>query len=271
MLAQRLGTASAVCPRHSRWRSRRFTRSPGCWRATHHDHPAAVRRAHHTSECRGPGQRWQRIRAARRGQYAHRGVFLDEFAGNGHQRPGGTPNTVGDGGSSWHAETASRATRPGSSWCWPPTPAVRHGRSTASTRWKLSYDTRAVLRDRWWTCGSTCPIASHRGGVRTGGGGVSATVRERGWRLALASEEPMATCGIRTSNGWADPCCGAGFGLPRATMQPLSTALDRGAISMRSADRCLRIAWTLRPGGPDFAVGRRRGCRVEFPAGRGVS
>ncbi len=73
----------------------------------------------------------------------------------------------------------------------------------------------------------------------------SAAVRQRVATARHAAEERWRPHGIRTNNEVGGSLLRRKFRLPRATMQPLSTAMERGAISMRGSDRCLRVAWTL--------------------------
>lgn len=77
-------------------------------------------------------------------------------------------------------------------------------------------------------------------------GESSVTVRERVAVARLAAEERWRPYGIRTNAEVSGPLLRRKFRLPKATMEPLSTALDRGVISIRGADRCLRVAWTSR-------------------------
>lgn len=76
-------------------------------------------------------------------------------------------------------------------------------------------------------------------------GESSATVRERVAFARLAAEERWRPYGIRTNAEVSGPLLRRKFRLPKATMEPLRTALERGVISIRGADRCLRVSWTL--------------------------
>jgi magnesium chelatase family protein len=76
-------------------------------------------------------------------------------------------------------------------------------------------------------------------------GESSATVRQRVAAARLAAEERWRPHGIRTNAEVSGPLLRRKFRLSRATMAPLQDAMDRGLISMRGADRCLRVAWTL--------------------------
>ena len=73
----------------------------------------------------------------------------------------------------------------------------------------------------------------------------SAAVRQRVTAARLAAQDRWRPHGIRTNAEVDGPLLRRNFRLPKATMEPLRTALERGVITMRGADRCLRVAWTL--------------------------
>lgn len=76
-------------------------------------------------------------------------------------------------------------------------------------------------------------------------GESSAVVRERVAAARVAAQERWKPYGIGTNAEVSGSLLRRKFRLPRSVMEPLRTALDRGTISMRGADRCLRVAWTL--------------------------
>ncbi|WP_166904148.1 YifB family Mg chelatase-like AAA ATPase [Mycobacterium sp. DL440] len=76
-------------------------------------------------------------------------------------------------------------------------------------------------------------------------GESSAVVRERVAAARLAAQERWKPYGIGTNAEVGGPLLRREFRLPKAAMEPLRSALDRGVISMRGADRSLRVAWTL--------------------------
>ena len=62
------------------------------------------------------------------------------------------------------------------------------------------------------------------------------------------------------------------FRLPKAAMEPLRSVLDRGVISMRGADRCLRVAWTLADlGGRTIPAHEDVAAALSFRQAGGVS
>lgn len=76
-------------------------------------------------------------------------------------------------------------------------------------------------------------------------GESSAVVRERVAAARLAAQERWRPYGIGTNAEVSGSLLRREFRLPKAAMEPLRSALDRGVISMRGADRCMRVAWTL--------------------------
>lgn len=76
-------------------------------------------------------------------------------------------------------------------------------------------------------------------------GESTAVVCARVAEARAAAAERWRPYGIRTNAEVRGPLLRKEFRLPAKVMQPLSSALDRRQISMRGADRCLRVAWTL--------------------------
>ena len=77
------------------------------------------------------------------------------------------------------------------------------------------------------------------------GGESTAVVRARVAAARAAAAERWRPVGVRTNAEVPGPVLRRGFRLPRAAMAPLRTALDRGQLSIRGVDRCLRVAWSL--------------------------
>ncbi|OMC03862.1 hypothetical protein A5733_22485 [Mycobacterium sp. NS-7484] len=73
----------------------------------------------------------------------------------------------------------------------------------------------------------------------------SAEVRERVAAARLAAQDRWKTYGFSTNAEVSGPLLRRKFRLPKAVMAPLRSAVERGVISIRGADRCLRVAWTL--------------------------
>jgi magnesium chelatase family protein len=73
----------------------------------------------------------------------------------------------------------------------------------------------------------------------------TAVVRERVARARAAAGERWAGHGWRTNAEVPGPQLRERFRLPRAAVAPLESALRRGELSARGADRALRTAWTL--------------------------
>lgn len=76
-------------------------------------------------------------------------------------------------------------------------------------------------------------------------GESTAVVCARVAAARAAAAERWRPYGIRTNAEVRGPLLRKKFRLPAKVMQPLSSALDGRQISMRGADRCLRVAWTL--------------------------
>ncbi|MGZ5393625.1 MAG: YifB family Mg chelatase-like AAA ATPase [Mycobacterium sp.] len=76
-------------------------------------------------------------------------------------------------------------------------------------------------------------------------GESTAAVCERVATAREAAAERWRPHGIRTNAEVSGSLLRKEFRLPATVMKPLSNALDRKQISMRGADRSLRVAWTL--------------------------
>ncbi|GAB5895145.1 YifB family Mg chelatase-like AAA ATPase [Mycolicibacterium mageritense] len=205
---------------------------------------------HHTSSVAalvGGGSGLARPGAVSR---AHRGVlFLDEFAEVGTSALEALRTPLEDGeirlarrdGVACYPARFQLVLAANPCPCAPPNPVdcVCSAQARLRYRGKLS----GPLVDRVDLRVQLHPVIA--GAFAPEAGESSATVRERVATARLAAEERWRPHGIRTNNEVGGSLLRRKFRLPRATMQPLSTALDRGAISMRGADRCLRVAWTL--------------------------
>jgi magnesium chelatase family protein len=73
----------------------------------------------------------------------------------------------------------------------------------------------------------------------------TATVRERVLRARAAARARWAGTGWSTNAEVPSPVLRRRFRLPRAVTAPIETALHRGMVSARGADRALRLAWTV--------------------------
>ncbi|HEY3895661.1 MAG TPA: YifB family Mg chelatase-like AAA ATPase [Pseudonocardiaceae bacterium] len=73
----------------------------------------------------------------------------------------------------------------------------------------------------------------------------TATVRERVLRARAAARARWAGTGWGTNAEVPGPVLRRRFRLPRAVTMPIETALHRGRVTARGADRTLRLAWTL--------------------------
>ncbi|MGV0834864.1 YifB family Mg chelatase-like AAA ATPase [Mycolicibacterium thermoresistibile] len=83
-------------------------------------------------------------------------------------------------------------------------------------------------------------------GVFTGEDGENtAGVRDRVAAARQAAEQRWRPYGIRTNAEVSGALLRRRFRLPKSVMEPLTWALDRGVLSIRGFDRCLRVAWTL--------------------------
>jgi len=76
-------------------------------------------------------------------------------------------------------------------------------------------------------------------------GESTAVVRSRVAAARAAAAERWRPYGIRTNAEVSGPLLRRRFRLSDAAMKPLTTALDRGLVSIRGVDRSLRVAWTL--------------------------
>jgi magnesium chelatase family protein len=73
----------------------------------------------------------------------------------------------------------------------------------------------------------------------------TAEVRARVAAARAAAAERWRAYGIRTNAEVGGPLLRRRFRLAKKAMEPLTTALDRGVVSIRGVDRSLRVAWTL--------------------------
>ncbi len=71
------------------------------------------------------------------------------------------------------------------------------------------------------------------------------TVRGRVHRARERAARRWAGHGWRTNSEVPGPALRRDFALPGTVTALLDRSLDRGAVTARGADRCLRIAWTL--------------------------
>ena len=60
-----------------------------------------------------------------------------------------------------------------------------------------------------------------------------------------AAAERWSILGVRTNAEVPGPVLRRGFRPGPAAMAPLRGAMDRGTLSVRGADRCLRVAWSI--------------------------
>ncbi|MDQ2788766.1 MAG: hypothetical protein DLM60_04305 [Pseudonocardiales bacterium] len=70
-------------------------------------------------------------------------------------------------------------------------------------------------------------------------------VRERVLRAREAARARWAGTGWSTNSEVPGPVLRRRFRLPRAVTEPIATALHRGMVTARGADRTLRLAWTV--------------------------
>ncbi|KWX21544.1 hypothetical protein AFM11_25400 [Mycolicibacterium wolinskyi] len=181
---------------------------------------------------------------------AHRGVlFLDEFAEIGVSSLEALRTPLEDGeirlarrdGVACYPARFQLVLAANPCPCAPPNPVDCICSSQARRRYmgKLS----GPLVDRVDLRVELHPMSA--GAFAPDAGESSATVRERVAFARLAAEERWRPYGIRTNAEVSGPLLRRKFRLPKATMEPLRTALERGVISIRGADRCLRVSWTL--------------------------
>ena len=76
-------------------------------------------------------------------------------------------------------------------------------------------------------------------------GEPTAVVRQRVAAARNAAAERWRAIGVRTNAEVPGPLLRRTFRPSREAMAPLRTALDRGLLSIRGVDRCLRVAWSL--------------------------
>ncbi|MDV3127288.1 YifB family Mg chelatase-like AAA ATPase [Mycobacterium sp. 21AC1] len=205
---------------------------------------------HHTSSVAalvGGGSGLARPGAVSR---AHRGVlFLDEFAEMGASALEALRTPLEDGeirlarrdGVACYPARFQLVLAANPCPCAPPNPVdcVCSAQARLRYRGKLS----GPLVDRVDLRVELHPVSAHA--FAPDAGECSATVRQRVSAARQAAEERWRPYGIRTNAEVGGPLLRRKFRLPRATMQPLRTSLERGLISMRGADRCLRVSWTL--------------------------
>ncbi len=84
------------------------------------------------------------------------------------------------------------------------------------------------------------------GAFREGAAGESsAVVRARVAEARAAAVERWRVLGVRTNAEVPGPVLRRGFRPSATAMAPLRAAIDRGVLSVRGADRCLRVAWSI--------------------------
>ena len=84
------------------------------------------------------------------------------------------------------------------------------------------------------------------GAFRDGATGESsAQVQARVAQARAAAAERWSILGVRTNAEVPGPVLRRGFRPGPAAMAPLRGAMDRGTLSVRGADRCLRVAWSV--------------------------
>ncbi len=88
-------------------------------------------------------------------------------------------------------------------------------------------------------------LAERAGAFGQQEGESTAEVCARVAKARAAAAERWGPYGIRTNAEVSGALLRKRFRLPPTVMKPLSGALDRKQISMRGADRSLRVAWTL--------------------------
>jgi magnesium chelatase family protein len=181
---------------------------------------------------------------------AHRGVlFLDEFAEMGARALEALRTPLEDGeirlarrdGVACYPARFQLVLAANPCPCAPPNPAdcICSAQARLRYRGKLS----GPLVDRVDLRVELHPVSA--GAFTPEAGEPSAEVRARVAAARGAAEERWRPYGIRTNAEVAGPLLRRKFRLPKNTMAPLRVALERGAVSIRGADRCLRVAWTL--------------------------
>jgi len=76
-------------------------------------------------------------------------------------------------------------------------------------------------------------------------GEPTAAVRARVATARAAAAERWSVLHVRTNTEVPGPVLRRGFRPGREAMAPVRSALDRGTLSVRGADRCLRVAWSI--------------------------
>lgn len=181
---------------------------------------------------------------------AHRGVlFLDEFAEMGARALEALRTPLEDGeirlarrdGVACYPARFQLVLAANPCPCAPPNPVdcICSAQARLRYRGKLS----GPLVDRVDLRVELHPISA--GAFTPEAAESSADVRARVAAARGAAEERWRPYGIRTNAEVAGPLLRRKFRLSKNTMAPLRIALDRGAVSIRGADRCLRVAWTL--------------------------
>ena len=83
------------------------------------------------------------------------------------------------------------------------------------------------------------------GAFAEGDGESTEVVKQRVAAARAVAEERWRPYGIRTNAEVSGALLRRNFRLGPKAMKPLRTALDRGSLSIRGADRAVRVAWTL--------------------------
>ncbi len=83
------------------------------------------------------------------------------------------------------------------------------------------------------------------GAFRDQSGESSVVVRGRVAQARAAAAERWSVLGVRTNAEVPGPVLRRSFRLSPAATAPLRQAVDRGSLSVRGADRCLRVAWSI--------------------------
>ena len=205
---------------------------------------------HHTSTVAalvGGGSGFARPGAVSR---AHRGVlFLDEFPEMGISALEALRTPLEDGeirlarrnGVAWYPARFQLVLAANPCPCAPPNSADCVCSAQARLRYKGKLS--GPLVDRVDLQVELHPISA--GAFIPEAGESSAVVQERVAMARLAAQERWAPHGITTNAEVSGTLLRRDFRLSKATMEPLRSVLDRGVITMRGADRCLRVAWTL--------------------------
>ncbi|WKG05702.1 YifB family Mg chelatase-like AAA ATPase [Mycolicibacterium sp. HK-90] len=205
---------------------------------------------HHTSSVAalvGGGSGFARPGAVSR---AHRGVlFLDEFAEMGSSALEALRTPLEDGeirlarrdGVARYPARFQLVLAANPCPCAPPNSAdcICSAQAKLRYRGKLS----GPLVDRVDLRVELYPV--NAGAFTPQAGESSAVVRERVGAARLAAQERWKPYGIGTNAEVSGSLLRREFRLPKGVMEPLRSVLDRGVISMRGADRCMRVAWTL--------------------------